>query len=162
MSKARKTVRARSLITPGIVAFVLVLPVTNASAAGIFDFLFGGGGSRPAPSTPAPFAPLVRAFTDPSGRTSESPRRESSGGSTAYCVRLCDGHPFPVHSKFIGDAACSSMCHATPPGCLPEAASTARFHQTSATPISPTPHLSQRARRQLYVQRQDSRWFGAR
>jgi hypothetical protein len=94
------------------VACTLALPVTSASAANIFEMLFGGI-RRPAPPAPPP-APLpsVRPYADPS-RSIEGYRSES-GPSTAYCVRLCDGHPFPVQSVDGSAAqACASMCPAS-------------------------------------------------
>jgi hypothetical protein len=87
-------------------AFALALPAADASA-GFFDFLFGGGSRR---SAPPPAPPMAK--TDQFGNIIEGGRSES-GPSVAYCVRLCDGHPFPVQS---GDASaaktCSSMCPA--------------------------------------------------
>ncbi len=117
MSEKRenRVVVKRSLIALGVVALSLALPLTSASAAGIFEFLFGGL-TRSAPSAPSsnPVAPLLRAFTDPSGGVIEGERRES-GPSVAYCVRLCDGHPFPVQSSNSSSAqACASMCPAAP------------------------------------------------
>jgi hypothetical protein len=115
--KRRNTaVVKRSLISMAIMvlalALALALPMGSASAANIFDFLFGG--RRPAPSAPAPAPlPAVRPYADPSG-TIERYRSES-GPSGAYCVRLCDGHPFPLQ-RVNGSAAqaCASMCPAAP------------------------------------------------
>jgi hypothetical protein len=105
-------VLSRALIAVTVVASTLMLPMASASAGGIFDFLFGGV-RRSAPNVPPPLAPLVNAFSDPSGGVMEDNRRES-GPSVAYCVRLCDGHPFPVQSSNTSSAqACSSMCPAT-------------------------------------------------
>jgi hypothetical protein len=101
----------RPLISVAVIALALALPVTGASAAGLFDFLFGGG-RHSAPSAPPPVAPpLANAFADPSGGMGDGDRRES-GPSVAYCVRLCDGHPFPVQSSSSSAQACASMCPA--------------------------------------------------
>jgi Protein of unknown function (DUF2865) len=100
----------RSLIAFGMAAFSLALPLSSASAAGIFEFLFGGL-TRALPSA-RPSHPQVRAYTDPSGGIIEGERR-SGGPSVTYCVRLCDGHPFPVQSSNSSPAqACASMCPA--------------------------------------------------
>jgi hypothetical protein len=79
----------------------------------MFEFLFGGGGPRSAaPPPPAPL-PAVRPSADPSNMN-DSYRSGESGPSVAYCVRLCDGHPFPVQSANGSAAqACASMCPAT-------------------------------------------------
>lgn len=111
MSKNRnkKRVFAQALVAIVVIASATLLPMASASA-GIFEFLFGG--RRSAPSVPAVVAPLANAFTDPSGGLVEGNRGES-GPSVAYCVRLCDGHPFPVQSSSSSAAqACSSMCPA--------------------------------------------------
>ena len=89
------------------VALTLAMPVTGASA-GFFEMLFGG--VRSAPPPPAPL-PQVRPYADPS-RAIEGYRSES-GPSSAYCVRLCDGQPFPVQGANGSAAqACASMCPA--------------------------------------------------
>lgn len=109
--KRRNTaVVKRSLISMAIAVLALALPVTTASAAGIFDFLFGGRRSMPMAPAPAPL-PAVRPSGDPGG--ADFGERHERGPSAAYCVRLCDGHPFPVKSV-NGSAAqtCASMCPA--------------------------------------------------
>jgi len=108
--KHRKN-RGSFALAVAAVACTLALPITSASAANIFEMLFGGI-RRPAPPAPPP-APLpsVRPYADPS-RSIEGYRSES-GPSTAYCVRLCDGHPFPVQSVDGSAAqACASLCPA--------------------------------------------------
>ena len=109
MSKQRKNRKGFGLAMAAV-ACTLALPMTDASAQGIFEFLFGGGVRRSASPPPAPL-PAVRPYADPS-RSIEGYRSES-GPSTAYCVRLCDGHPFPVQSVDGSAAqACASMCPA--------------------------------------------------
>jgi hypothetical protein len=109
VSKQGKKVGAFGLAMAAV-ACTLALPMTSASAQGIFDFLFGGGIRRSAAPPPAPL-PAVRPYADPS-RSIEGYRSES-GPSTAYCVRMCDGHPFPVQSVSGSAAqACASMCPA--------------------------------------------------
>ena len=116
VSKKRKTavVFGRSLIASGVVALAFVLPMTSASAANIFEMLFGGF-RRAAPSMPAPPPPRMNSFADPSDGVVEDRGRRHSGPSAAYCVRLCDGHPFPVQSPNASPAqACAAMCPAAP------------------------------------------------
>lgn len=99
----------RSLLVTTVVALALTLPMAGASAAGFFDFLFGGGG-RSAPTIPVPL-PSVRPLGDPSMGVPE--RSRESGPSVSYCVRLCDGHPFPVQNASASPAqACASLCPA--------------------------------------------------
>lgn len=112
MKKRKNTaVLERLLAGVVVVALTLALPVGSASAAGIFEFLFGG--RRSAPSAPAPSPlPSVRPSADPSSRI-EGYRSEGGGPSVAYCVRLCDGHPFPVKSVNGSTAqTCASLCPA--------------------------------------------------
>ena len=113
MLKKRENVRvsAKSLTALAVVAISLALPATNASAAGFFEFLFGGG-RQSAPSAPPPTsaAPMFNSFAKADGGTFD---RRESGPSTAYCVRLCDGHPFPVQTSGSSSAqACAAMCPA--------------------------------------------------
>jgi hypothetical protein len=104
----RKTMLGRSLLATTVVALALALPMAGASAANIFQFLFGGG-SRSAP-IPTPL-PSVRPLGDPSMGVPE--RSRESGPSVSYCVRLCDGHPFPVQNASSSSAqACASLCPA--------------------------------------------------
>jgi hypothetical protein len=99
----------RSLLATTVVALALALPMTGASAANFFEFLFGGG-SRSAPTIPTPL-PSVRPSGDPSIGVPE--RSRESGPSVSYCVRLCDGHPFPVQNASASPAqACASLCPA--------------------------------------------------
>ena len=86
--------RPRRLIA-ALVAGALAWPATDASAQGLFDFLFGP--RRPA--TPGSFDPSA----PPGGR------------SGAYCVRLCDGRYFPLQSAGgTPEQMCSALCPASP------------------------------------------------
>ena len=107
MLNNRKKTLERSLLATTVVALALALPMTGASAANFFEFLFGGGG-RPAPTIPTPL-PSVRPLGDPSIGVPE--RSRESGPSVSYCVRLCDGHPFPVQNASSAQA-CASLCPA--------------------------------------------------
>jgi len=102
--RSKTKILLRSLIAAAIAALALLLPTASASA-GFLDMLFGGL-RRSAPSAPPPPA----AYVDPSG---DEYSRGERGPSMAYCVRLCDGHPFPVQSGNASTAqACASMCPA--------------------------------------------------
>jgi hypothetical protein len=106
--RSKTKILVRSLIAAAITALALLLPAASASA-GFFDMLFGGI-RRSAPSAPPPPLPSVAPRGDPGDvdglRAERSP-------SMAYCVRLCDAHPFPVQSGNVSSAqACASMCPA--------------------------------------------------
>ena len=85
------------MATAGALAAASLLTLPGAAHAGFLDFLFGGV-QQPAPP--------VNSYTEPPPPTSSSRRgpdgtREEGGGGgggryAAYCVRLCDGHPFPL------------------------------------------------------------------
>ena len=102
----------RPLIGIAAVVLTLALPAASASA-GFLDMLFGGF-QRPAPA-PAPL-PTVRPSGNPSVGVLEGSRERGdrdSGPSVSYCVRLCDGHPFPVQSANSSPTqACASLCPA--------------------------------------------------
>ena len=103
------TNKKAAVLVAGATFFALALPLTATPASGFFEFLFGGGARRMAPPSPLP---QVRPQRGPSDG-SEDYRGDRSGGgpSVAYCVRLCDGQPFPVQNSG-GSASdmCSTMC----------------------------------------------------
>ncbi len=88
------------------------LSVADASAQGLFDFLFSD--RYPGRSLP----PQTNSFADPFGRNPE-PRREpgistNTGRAVSYCVRLCDGRYFPIqrHASTSPAQLCSAFCPA--------------------------------------------------
>lgn len=102
-------VRHRALFFTGFALLALILPISTASAAGFFETLFGR-----APSVPSSPTPLFQGFGNIFGGSGTSERRSEGGGSTAYCVRLCDGHPFPVQNAGMTPTqACNSACPAS-------------------------------------------------
>jgi hypothetical protein len=86
-----------------------------ACAEGLFDFLFGGflrQGSPPEVNTRAAPSPGVdRVAPPPLGHESVS-GGGSIGRSVAFCVRLCDGHHFPIEQMVYGTATetCRAIC----------------------------------------------------
>jgi len=104
--RAKLKILLRSLLAAAIAALALLLPTASASA-GFLDMLFGGI-RRAAPRAQPPVAAMP--YGDPSG---DEYSRGERGPSMSYCVRLCDGHPFPVQSGNASSAqACASMCPA--------------------------------------------------
>jgi hypothetical protein len=103
-----------------LAAVLVGVPVDTAAAQGWTDLLTGGG-RRAAPQTDG----RAPAYADP-GRNSSDPldffrsqrqRRYSygGGGSTGYCVRLCDGRYFPVQraGDVSPDTLCAAFCPAS-------------------------------------------------
>jgi hypothetical protein len=92
-----------------LVALTLAFAPAPAAAAGLLDFLFGGFRAL-APQPPARVSPPSET-----PRHQESLRNGGSGPSSGYCVRLCDGRYFPVHSQHNLSATdqCSAECPAT-------------------------------------------------
>jgi hypothetical protein len=88
-----------------------------AYAQGVFDFLFGGPQEHDVapPPSPHPAPPVERP-----GRIAPAAlgleRINEGGGSTghgvAFCVRLCDGHHFPLEQIVKGTASetCRAIC----------------------------------------------------
>ncbi len=76
----------------------------SASAQNIFESLFGRFWNNSGPS----------AYADPNSQLHNPESRQDMGGSTAYCVRLCDGRFFPIqrHGGVTPAQACSSFCPA--------------------------------------------------
>jgi len=110
LKRTNAAVRQKAILFAAVGLFAALAPVGTASAASLFEFLFGG---RRAPSPPQIFEPLGRALGDAFGGA-ESGERSERGPSVAYCVRLCDGRPFPVQNVGVSPAqACSSFCPAS-------------------------------------------------
>jgi Protein of unknown function (DUF2865) len=104
----------RVTIVGGALAAAMAMP-RPASAQGLFDFLFGGFQPRPPQQQnyPAPPAPGVgRVAPAPLGQESVSESGGSTGHAVAFCVRLCDGHHFPVERIINGTPAetCRAIC----------------------------------------------------
>jgi len=92
-----------------VVGLALAAAPSPASAQSLFDFFFGGA-RRPSP-------PSVSAYADPAQQNdpfaAPAPRVES-GPSVSYCVRLCDGHFFPIQrSAATPIEICNAFCPAS-------------------------------------------------
>ena len=104
------SIAARGLVLVGLTATAFIAPADVAEAQNLFDSLFGRRWSPPS------------AYADPNahwspfgwGAPPQMPQYDS-GGSVAYCVRLCDGRFFPVqrHGGVSMAQACSSFCPAS-------------------------------------------------
>jgi hypothetical protein len=93
--------------------------VVQPADAGFLDSLFGGF-IRRAPPPPPPSAlpemsPSVGRISPQGGDNGEYRPRAESGSRSAYCVRTCDGHYFPVQARVGMSAAqmCSAFCPAS-------------------------------------------------
>lgn len=117
----------------------VTMPVVPAAAEGFLDFLFGGSQRRPPPPPadhinrpddffralfgdrrrgPRQGQESVRRSADPQAAPGPlaAPRPHAASGSrAAFCVRLCDGHYFPIPAQRNASAAarCSSFCPAS-------------------------------------------------
>src|ERR1700727_1863351 len=102
--------RPALFVTIMLTAIALLAGSHAASAEeGFFDFLFGGsgrweppwrGGEHPPPPAPVP----GRIAPAPLGRESVTEGGGSTGHGVAFCVRLCDGHHFPME-QMVKDTA---------------------------------------------------------
>jgi hypothetical protein len=97
---------------------IALLAGSHAAAAeeGFFDFLFGGAGRWEPPwraqEHPAPTPVPGRIAPAPLGRESVTEGGGSTGHGVAYCVRLCDGHHFPMEQmvKDTPGETCRAIC----------------------------------------------------
>jgi len=94
--------------------------LATPAAAGFLDQLFGGFirrmEPRTEPRTLPEMSPIPGDRISPrGGGDSEWRPRSERGPRTAFCVRTCDGHYFPVHAHagFSAAQMCSTFCPAT-------------------------------------------------
>jgi hypothetical protein len=91
-------------------------PLDLAYAQGILDFLFGGFQQRPQPEhnahAPPPAEGVGRVAPAPLGEENVNEGGGSTGHSFAFCVRLCDGHHFPMEHvvKVTPEETCRAIC----------------------------------------------------
>jgi hypothetical protein len=101
----------------GVCAAAALLILPDIARAGILDFIFGGFQQQPAPPASSYAEPPANA---PSSRRGPDGTREEGGGGgggryVGYCVRLCDGHPFPMGHLINATPieTCRAMCPAS-------------------------------------------------
>jgi hypothetical protein len=88
----------------------------GVSAQGLFDFLFGNSQPRdvapPPVHPPPPVERPGRIAPAPLGQENVNEGGGSTGHGVAFCVRLCDGHHFPLEQMVKGNAAetCRASC----------------------------------------------------
>jgi hypothetical protein len=82
---------------------MVAFAVDTASAQGLFNFFFGHGYRRMAPPE-----------NDPRGNFDAPGIEEPAGPVMIYCVRLCDGHYFPINyrSSITPAEMCKAFCPA--------------------------------------------------
>jgi hypothetical protein len=111
MSNIRKIAGVAALAT-------FLAGATAPASAGFFDRLFGGFTRQVRPPVDLPdlprMSPIPGDRVAPQGGENWRPRGEG-GPRTAYCVRTCDGHYFPVHPQagFSAAQMCSTFCPAS-------------------------------------------------
>jgi hypothetical protein len=105
--------RASTLLraSTGLAAAGLLMLATPASAAGLFETLFGAFHRHSPP-------PEAQSYAEPSNDFFRAPERSvsrSDGPARAYCVRMNDGFYFPVqaHAGVTAAAACQAFCPAS-------------------------------------------------
>jgi hypothetical protein len=102
--------RRMMLVAAAVLVSLVAVAPRDASAEGLFDFLFGGAQKQQQRQTPSP----ANFFTDPFGLNQQAappPRPVASSGSgPAFCVRSCDGKYFPLMAR--GNATPVQMCQA--------------------------------------------------
>jgi Protein of unknown function (DUF2865) len=112
------TIRAATLAAGMLMAAFLLFGANTArSEEGFFDFLFGGSRRWEPPShsydhPPAPAPVPGRIAPAALGNESVSEGGGTTGHGVAFCVRLCDGHHFPMESMLKGTPGetCRSIC----------------------------------------------------
>ena len=98
-------------------AFLLIGADEARSEEGFFDFLFGGSHRWEPPShsydhPPAPAPVPGRIAPAALGRESVNEGGGTTGHGVAFCVRLCDGHHFPMENMVKGTPGetCRAIC----------------------------------------------------
>src|SRR5271156_2961323 len=113
---------AAMLVIGALVAASTMAVPGVAHAEGLFDFLFGGQRDQWTPPSqtyehPPPPAPRpTHVAPAPLGQENISEGSGSTGHGVAFCVRLCDGHHFPMEQRVANATpveTCRSMCPAS-------------------------------------------------
>lgn len=118
MRKSTQSTRSvlSGLLSFAILAFVGCLSASPASAAcDPFAAFFGGCTERPSPRQAFGYAAEPGDAPAPSRRVRVYGGHYSSSGSSAYCVRSCDGRYFPLTATGGQSRAeaCKSFCPAS-------------------------------------------------
>ena len=101
-----------ALIATALSAAIAAAPVV-AQAQGFFDFLFGRPYQPPQTSYPPPPSPEIgRIAPAPLGQERVNENAGTTGHGVAFCVRLCDGHHFPMErmSTATPVETCKAIC----------------------------------------------------
>jgi len=101
-----------ALLASALSAAVAIAPAA-AHAQGIFDFLFGRPYQPPSPSYPPPPPPQIgRIAPAPLGQERVNESAGTTGHGVAFCVRLCDGHHFPMERMATATPVetCKAIC----------------------------------------------------
>ena len=101
--------RRRAMLVGATLAGSLALAPSQASAEGLFDFLFGGLQKQQARQAP----PQASFFADPFGLNQQqapAPQLRVAGSGPAFCVRSCDGKYFPLTMR--GNSSPVQVCQA--------------------------------------------------
>ena len=111
------TIRTATLAAGTLMAvFLLIGPDAARSEEGFFDFLFGGSGRWVPPwrsQEHTPPAPVPgRIAPGALGNESVNEAGGTTGHGVAFCVRLCDGHHFPMENMVKGTPGetCRAIC----------------------------------------------------
>jgi hypothetical protein len=106
----------------GIAGFLLIACAFAAgppAQAGFFERLFGGfrfhAPRHVEPRDLPQMSPLPGDRVVPQGGSNDWRPRSEGGPRSAFCVRTCDGHFFPVHAHagFSAAQMCTSFCPAS-------------------------------------------------
>jgi hypothetical protein len=101
----------RAICIAALAGFTVAAAPAPAAAQSLFDFFSGAR----RPSAP----PMATAYADPqtetfAARPSDPAPRAESAPTVSYCVRLCDGHFFPIQrSAATPIEICNSFCPAS-------------------------------------------------
>jgi Protein of unknown function (DUF2865) len=111
------TFRTTAFVAAMMAASLLIGPNAARSEEGFFDFLFGGARRWEPPShsydhPPAPAPVPGRIAPAALGSESVNEGGGTTGHGVAFCVRLCDGHHFPMENMVKGTPGetCRAIC----------------------------------------------------
>ena len=102
-------------IAPTLLSAALLTTMVQPADANFFERLFGGFVRRAQPPVERPLPDMTPLQRSPAPSGGSDWRLRSEGGPrSAYCVRTCDGHYFPVQAQ--GNMNVAQMCQAFCPG----------------------------------------------